>query len=986
MVTEEPAVSASAMERILPRLLSPSPQEVQQCVEQLMSEVQSRCEELLEALVKDTRCSQYLAALCSQLETPNVRLCSNIAYILGTVAEDAAVAEMLVDLAEGASEWDLLGRLGAMLQWEDAEAVMNAAGALGTLAENGSGRRWLLSSPDSDFIIENIMNLLNSPSDWTASNCALVLARISMCHEGCSRLLDHPKSDMILRKIIMSLHADEAGCGLNAAFTLGRLCDSDTGRRRVLSLPEADMVVSALDAMMSEGDAGGSRNACFAITCLSTSQAGHQHVLKSEGFPRALDTLCHLLQSAEQESCWFAAITIKMLSKYPPGVVRLRQHPSLEAVLKNVAASHTAGTELLEEVEMTLQNLQRLPRPSPPIAKILESGSVMVGWQDYIPRSGLPLTYSLFDGDKLLYRGPSFSYVIPHCKPGQHHLKLVMETEGDCSPDSPITTVTVVEPTPGCPTGFQAVGHTTTKVKLSWNPPLDSSTYVKYYAVYRDDILVETTTHHTCIVAGLSPSTSYTFSVCSCNARNNSLKVSLVTRTLDRGNHAPDRLTVYVIGRSELFITWEVPKDPIGRFFNYELSMNGKSVYLGTERSYAARRLTPNTEYTCIVCAITSEGRYDSRPVTKRTAKDEYSNLNKNQTGSNRHTSNSPTPEGTERSERQPRSEGIRRNSLTKNQSVRLVIQTSKSKGDGKVPTTRSRRESVISCSTESSEDPTGSPTQPSSPCDILLPSRTIDKNVQNRKIRNSVDQAENHHEKKTATPLRRNSMPAKQYPLKSLDGIPPIQPYLSSDARKAQSALGFRLTPIASLCNLDQEFILHQRSKTESELVLPAPKDKQNYPALSPDSSRTTDRERSSQGSKNALQPVRDPIVRYRHRIQKVNFWDLSGESGKFCSFSSKCSLISDEESHLSPTSKNMQQKDKLLAHAEGIRESRHHPVLSLQCLKNTGGKSEQHRRKGSLSERLHKDIQAIIGESGVTFRLPPPPSIVPQRVRPHH
>ncbi|XP_018412240.1 PREDICTED: uncharacterized protein LOC108787240 [Nanorana parkeri] len=629
MVTEELAVAAPAMESILPQLLSPSRQEVQQCVEYLMSEVQSRCEELVENLVKDTRCSQYLAALCSQLETPNVRLCSNIAYILGTVAEDPAVAEMLVDLAEGASEWDLLGRLGAILLWNDAEAVMNAAGALGTLAENGSGRRWLLSSPDSDFIIENITNLLDSPSDWTSSNCALVLARISMCHEGCSRLLNHPKSDMILRKIITSLHVDEAGCGLNAAFTLGRLCDSDPGRRQVMSLPEADRMVSALNAMMSGGDAGGSRNACFALTCLATSQAGHQHVLKSECFPHVLDTLCHLVQSVEQESCWFAAITIKILSKYPSGVVRLRQHSSLEAVLKNVAASHTAGTELLEEVEMTLHNLQRLPRPAAPIAKILESGSVMVVWQEYNPRSGLPITYSLFDGDTLLYQGPSFSYVIPHCKPGQHHLKLVMETEGDRSPDSPITTVTVMEPLPGCPAEFQAVGRTATKVKLSWNPPLDSSTYVKYYAVYREDFLVETTTDHTCIVTGLSPSTSYTFSVCACNTRDQSPKVTLVTRTLDRGNQAPDRLTVYVIGRSELFITWEVPKDPIGRFFNYELSMNGKSVYLGTERSYTARRLTPNTEYTCIVCAITSEGRYDSRPITKRTAKDEYSNLNK---------------------------------------------------------------------------------------------------------------------------------------------------------------------------------------------------------------------------------------------------------------------------------------------------------------------------------------------------------------------
>lgn len=302
----------------------------------LMSKVQSQCEELLEVLIKDPQCDQYLAALCRFLHTANIRLCSNVAYILGTVAEDPGVAVMLVNLAEKATDWDLLGRLGAMLMWDDAESVMNAAGALGTLAENSHGRRWLLSSPDSNFIIESITKLLDSPSDWTASNCALVLARISMCQEGCARLLDHPKSNMILQKIITLLHADEAGCGLNAAFTLGRLCDTDTGRRRVLALKEADNMICALEAMMSGGDAGGSRNACFALTCLASSPAGHQHILKSHHFPQVLDTLCHLLQSKEQDSCWFAAITIKGISTFPLGVVRLRQHPTLEAILKKL--------------------------------------------------------------------------------------------------------------------------------------------------------------------------------------------------------------------------------------------------------------------------------------------------------------------------------------------------------------------------------------------------------------------------------------------------------------------------------------------------------------------------------------------------------------------------------------------------------------------------------------------------------------------------
>ncbi|XP_066436240.1 uncharacterized protein [Eleutherodactylus coqui] len=993
MVTEELTITPSVMDSLLPRLLSPLPEEVQECVTLLMSEIQSQCEELVEALVKDPRCDRYLAALCKFLHTTNIRLCSNVAYILGTVAEDAGVADMLVNLAKTATDWDLLGGLGAMLLWDDAECVMNAAGALGTLAENGHGRRWLLCSPDSDFIIENITKLLDSPNDWTASNCALVLARISMCQEGCERLLEHPKSDLILQKIISSLHVDEAGCGLNAAFTLGRLCDTETGRRRVLVLEEANNMVGALEAMMSGGDAGGSRNACFALTCLVTSPAGHQHVLKSRHFPGVLDTLCHLLQSEEPDSCWFAAITVKGISKFPSGVVRLRRHPTLEAILKTITASRTAGDELLQEVELTLRHLQRLPQPAPPTAKILESGSAMVAWKEYRPHSGLTVTYSLYDGDRLLYRGPSFSYVLPHCKPGHHHLKVVMETEGDRSPASASTLVMVEEPLPGCPIDFQAVGRTATRVKLSWSPPAGSSAGIKY-VVYKEDVLVETTPDLTCILGGLLPSTTYTFSISSCNSRGHSPRVSVVTRTMDRGDHAPDRLTVYVIGRSEIFITWEGPKDPVGRFFNYELSMNGKSVYLGTERSYTARRLTPSTDYTCTVCAITSEGRFESRPVTKRTARDEYSNLNKNQTGSNRHIDASPTAEVTDQSEKTPRSEPPRRSSLTKSQSLRLLMaRAGKSKRDNKVPSTRTRRDSDVSWTAEPNDSPQtsqSSPPKPSTPSDVT-PGQTS-KNLQKESVSG----------KKPESTLGRSPAAASpKIPQKTLDDNS-SESCLPPDAKEPPSTLGFRPTPTAAVYCLQPESLLNTRIRTESELMGPMQPDGSVQPILLQESSRVSDKDRFS-APKKALQPVRDPIVRYRHRSRNVSSWDftealISGEK-KMCKFSATCPLSPTEEAlaNLPAVSKGLARRDSLLPRGAGHLDRRRHSwshlrseLSTLQDLRGAHTKSVEslqgQRRKGSLCGALQKDVHVLIGESGVTFRLPPAPISLPLRVRPHH
>ncbi|XP_053551417.1 usherin-like [Bombina bombina] len=381
---------------------------------------------------------------------------------------------------------------------------------------------------------------------------------------------------------------------------------------------------------MSEGDTGESRNACYALTCLAMDPAGHRHIVSSQCFLQVLDTLCKLLQSDEQESCWFAAMTVNVLSSHPQGVVRLRQHQLLEAVLKKLASSHTAEKELLVEVENTLKRLKRLPQPSSPKTKILDCGSLWVEWEEHRSDSGLPITYSLFDSEQLLYQGPSCFHLFLEFKPGQeYHLKVVMETVGDRSPDSPVVVVIVEEPLPSCPLNFEVIGRTATQVKLSWSPPADPGVAIKYYIVYREDIPIETTTELSCIAGGLSSSTNYTFSVCACSARGQSEKVSLVAKTMNRGDHAPGKLSLYVIGRSEIFITWDVPRAPIGRFFNYELCMNGKSVYLGTKRSYTARRLTPNTDYTCTVFAITSEGRFESKPVTKRTAKDEYGNLSK---------------------------------------------------------------------------------------------------------------------------------------------------------------------------------------------------------------------------------------------------------------------------------------------------------------------------------------------------------------------
>ncbi|XP_078082793.1 uncharacterized protein LOC144502565 [Mustelus asterias] len=612
-----------------PLLLDAEPARLQQTVDRLVLGLHRDKEAQVRTFLEDPSSLQLLSALCRCLTPGETRLCSNVAYILGTIAENGVGAQRLVTVAQTQllESDSLLGNLNSMLKWTDTEAVMNAAGTLCTMAETSEGRQWLLNDPHIEEIMVNVTALLDSINEWTASNAALVLARVAICESGCRKLLEQSNSRHTLCKLIASLGMDEAGCGTSAAFALGRLCELDMGRTQILDMEEALGMITALEKMMANGDTGGSKNACFALSCLATDKDGHAHILMNSVFPEILNTLCVLLESKEQESAWFAAMTLKVLGSHPKGVVKLREHPKVLALLKTVACSPTAAKDLLEEVDFTLRKLQPLSKPAPPLVDVLNINSIRISWSQVILDSGLEVTYSLFDGDKRLYEGPDCSYLLTDvklCK--EYAFRLHVSTEGDDGLYSDVTTVTVEESVPSCPLDFRVIGCTPTQLKLAWAPPSEPNGVIKCYIVYRGDTVIESTMERSCIVSGLTPSKSYSFHVCACTSKGKGEKSSLAASTADPGNHAPSKLTLNVLGRNEMFITWDMPEVPLGRLFNFELCVNGKVVYLGPDRSFTARRLTANTEYTCTVSAITSEGKCESKPIMKKTAKDEYVN------------------------------------------------------------------------------------------------------------------------------------------------------------------------------------------------------------------------------------------------------------------------------------------------------------------------------------------------------------------------
>ncbi|XP_051750424.1 uncharacterized protein LOC127513015 isoform X2 [Ctenopharyngodon idella] len=304
-------------------------------------------------------------------------------------------------------------------------------------------------------------------------------------------------------------------------------------------------------------------------------------------------------------------------------------YPLLEQ-LKLLSMSPSTGPELREEINVCLRRLEHLSKPPPVMVTNLTSTSYTVSWERCEPESGLEVIYSLFDRDVMLYQGLLCQVTLPvspHQSMEPLSLLLNLSTpDGDISPFS--EPVVIAPEQLGIrlkpPRELCVIGSTATHVRLCWIEP-EGRVKPKSYQIYCNDTLVKTTTLLGATVSGLSPATSYKLSVSSLGPGDKeSPRAVTEVRTADNQDHAPSALTVVVLGRHELQINWGVPVAPLGRLFKYELNMNGCVVYMGTERAYTARRLSANTAYTCTVTAITSRGRCQSSPVTKKTARDEY--------------------------------------------------------------------------------------------------------------------------------------------------------------------------------------------------------------------------------------------------------------------------------------------------------------------------------------------------------------------------
>ncbi|XP_050966636.1 uncharacterized protein LOC127165782 [Labeo rohita] len=509
---------------------------------------------------------------------------------------------------------------------------MNAAGAIASLVETASGRTWFLQIQSVLYqVLEILSVLLENERENTVNSAALILARLFLCEETCEKVLSYSSACKIFRCLTQCLSCSHKDTAMNAAFAVGRLCGSRQAKILILREAKEHQLVSRLQALLlSRSGVEMGQTVCFALSCLANDKDGHALLMESTSVPDLLDGLLQLLQSPDPDSIWFAAMTVRMLVSQPSGVVSVRMHCPLHEQLKLLSVSPSTGVELQEEVNMCLRRLKRLSKPPPVMITNLSSTSCTVSWETCEPESGLDVMYSLFDKDVMLYHGLLCQVIIPvSSKQSMEPLSLQLSLstpDGDISPFSEPVVITPeqLDTRLKPPRELCVIGSTATQVRLCWIEP-EEGAKPKSYQIYCNDTLVKTTTLLGATVSCLSPGTTYQLSVSSLGPGDTeSPRAVTEVRTAEDQDHAPSALAVVVLGRHELQINWGAPVAPLGRLFKYELSLNGCVVYLGTERSYTARRLSTNTSYTCVVTAITSRGRCHSSPVTKKTARDEY--------------------------------------------------------------------------------------------------------------------------------------------------------------------------------------------------------------------------------------------------------------------------------------------------------------------------------------------------------------------------
>src|SRR5580704_15939693 len=168
---------------------------------------------------------------------------------------------------------------------------------------------------------------------------------------------------------------------------------------------------------------------------------------------------------------------------------------------------------------------------------------------------------------------------------------------------------------PSAPTGLAASGTTSSGTNLSWNavtPPANCT--ISSYTILQNGTSIGTASGTTFAVGGLSPSTSYTFTVKATDAAGTSaasspVNVTTLSSSCTTKPSAPTGLAASGTTSSGTNLNWSAVTPPANcTISSYTILQNGTSIGTATGTSFAVSGLAASTTYTFTVEATDAAG------------------------------------------------------------------------------------------------------------------------------------------------------------------------------------------------------------------------------------------------------------------------------------------------------------------------------------------------------------------------------------------
>ncbi|MBT2764311.1 PQQ-dependent sugar dehydrogenase [Paenibacillus sp. ISL-20] len=176
------------------------------------------------------------------------------------------------------------------------------------------------------------------------------------------------------------------------------------------------------------------------------------------------------------------------------------------------------------------------------------------------------------------------------------------------------------------PTHLQATSVTDTTASISWTASLDD-VGVKDYDVYKDDVLAQANvTDISYTFTGLTPNTTYNFTVRARDTAGNisnassPLTVKTTNQTDTQAPTAPTELVSSSKTSSSVHLTWTASTDDVG-VYEYDIYRNGSLAGNTSATSFKVTGLTANTTYSFTVKARDLAGNIsvDSQALSVKT-------------------------------------------------------------------------------------------------------------------------------------------------------------------------------------------------------------------------------------------------------------------------------------------------------------------------------------------------------------------------------